>query len=161
MKYLFKILMILYIITTLVLTFLMLKYNDEGYIMYDNYSYIINNGLNDYGEKSLIKFNKQVNYSTITNQEIYYLDKDNKIIKGIVTEITKENDKNIVEINRELYQEDRILGNKIVKEYNLLGKIITMLYNKYIYSIIFVLPIFVYFCYSLYKLIKYLITIKK
>jgi len=161
MKYLFKILMILYIITTLVLTFLMLKYNDEGYIMYDNYSYIINNGLNDYGEKSLIKFNKQVNYSTITNQEIYYLDKDNKIIKGIVTEITKENDKNIVEINRELYQEDRILGNKIVKEYNLLGRIITMLYNKYIYSIIFVLPIFVYFCYSLYKLIKYLITIKK
>lgn len=145
-----NILIIIWVILTIPVTFFLIHYNDHDVTEVGGKTYIISNKLKGYKDNTLIvvsssKYNK--------GDQVFYYNESKHKEKISVGEITSIKDsKTYIISGEELFiSSDNIIGNKKnSKEYKTLGSILSVVTSKYGYLFIILMPLVILFLLEVY-----------
>lgn len=142
-KIVFNIFIGVYLITTILITYVLLSYNKYNIAEFNN-SYL-------FADKSnLMIVNKDDNIKN--GDDIYYYGNNGKIKMGKVNSIS---DGVYTLDNEYALDNDSVLGNKNkAKSYAILGSIYSILTSKWGYLFIIVFPMLIAFVYEIYEIVK-------
>lgn len=142
-KIVFNIFIGVYLITTILITYVLLSYNKYNIAEFNN-SYL-------FADKSnLMIVNKDDNIKN--GDDIYYYGNNGKIKIGKVNSISDD----VYTLDNE-YALDKysVLGNKNkAKSYAILGSIYSILTSKWGYLFIIIFPMLIAFVYEIYEIVK-------
>lgn len=132
-----------YLITTILITYVLLSYNKYNIAEFNNY-YL-------FADKSnLMIVNKDDNVKN--GDDIYYYGNNGKIKMGKVNSIS---DGVYTLDNEYALDNDSVLGNKNkAKSYAILGSIYSILTSKWGYLFIIIFPMLIAFVYEIYEIVK-------
>lgn len=157
-KIIISLLLFVYIICALGISIFLLNKNSCGYIEINDFRYAINyNSLDNIPSNSLLKFEVMTNYSETKDKDIYYVNKDKMIIKGRVSDIYEIDGIYSLEVNKKIYQSDKILGLEILSYNTILGNTLHFFENKIVFLLLIILPLLLFVLLT----IKYLLFNKK
>ena len=143
---------IVYIILSVFVTKFLLDRNDYGvFETKDNY-YICNEAIKEYGSTTLVKFNKNADYTTMINEKVYYFD-ESEIKNDTLAAYDK--DGKVFTIGDTNHEIDSLLG-KPEKGYALVGGLLNFLTTKIFYLIFIIVPVVCLLVYEIYLLVKYI-----
>lgn len=142
-KIVFNIFIGVYLITTILITYVLLSYNKYNIAEFNN-SYL-------FADKSnLMIVNKDDNIKN--GDDIYYYGNNGKIKIGKVNSIS---DGVYTLDNEYALDNDSVLGNKNkAKSYAILGSIYSILTSKWGYLFIIIFPMLIAFVYEIYEIVK-------
>lgn len=142
-KIVFNIFIGIYLITTILITYVLLSYNKYNIAEFNN-SYL-------FADKSnLMIVNKDDNIKN--GDDIYYYGNNGKIKMGKVNSIS---DGVYTLDNEYALDKDSVLGNKNkAKSYAILGSIYSILTSKWGYLFIIIFPMLIAFVYEIYEIVK-------
>lgn len=142
-KIVFNIFIGVYLITTILITYVLLSYNKYNIAEFNN-SYL-------FADKSnLMIVNKDDNIKN--GDDIYYYGNNGKIKMGKVNSIS---DGVYTLDNEYALDNDSVLGNKNkAKSYAILGSIYSILTSKWGYLFIIIFPMLIAFVYEIYEIVK-------
>ena len=142
-KIVFNIFIGVYLITTILITYVLLSYNKYNIAEFNN-SYL-------FADKSnLMIVNKDDNIKN--GDDIYYYGNNGKIKMGKVNSIS---DGVYTLDNEYALDKDSVLGNKNkAKSYAILGSIYSILTSKWGYLFIIIFPMLIAFVYEIYEIVK-------
>jgi len=159
-KYIINILLLIYFVIAIPVTFLLINYNDYNVTEFKKNTLIItNNTLEEKYPKSslLLVKNNKVSDVKIGDTVIYYDTRYSPVeIKcDKVSEIITDTNTYVLGADSVYISKEHIIGNQdAVKIYPILGSIIKSLTSKLGYLLLIILPIFGLFCLEVYLLIK-------
>lgn len=139
-----------YLITTILITYVLLSYNKYNIAEFNN-SYL-------FADKSnLMIVNKDDNIKN--GDDIYYYGNNGKIKIGKVNSISDD----VYTLDNEYaLDKDSVLGNKNkAKSYAILGSIYSILTSKWGYLFIIIFPMLIAFVYEIYEIYEIVKEIKK
>ena len=142
-KIVFNIFIGVYLITTILITYVLLSYNKYNIAEFNN-SYL-------FADKSnLMIVNKDDNIKN--GDDIYYYGNNGKIKIGKVNSISDD----VYTLDNEYaLDKDSVLGNKNkAKSYAILGSIYSILTSKWGYMFIIIFPMLIAFVYEIYEIVK-------
>lgn len=142
-KIVFNIFIGVYLITTILITYVLLSYNKYNIAEFNN-SYL-------FADKSnLMIVNKDDNIKN--GDDIYYYGNNGKIKIGKVNSISDD----VYTLDNEYaLDNDSVLGNKNkAKSYAILGSIYSILTSKWGYLFIIIFPMLIAFVYEIYEIVK-------
>lgn len=157
-KIIIRLLISFYVLLTILFTIGLLVFNNKSFFATDKYYYLVikENALN-YKKGSLLVFDRIDNYNDLVGKEVYYFDQGNNINISVVDEITTlDNGEYNIEINRQLYKSDRILGKEVKSSCKELGEVLLFFTNPVFFFIMIIFPLVVLLCYEIYLYAKYM-----
>ena len=149
-KIVFNIFIGVYLITTILITYVLLSYNKYNIAEFNN-SYLFADKSNDKNKLiSIVAINKDDNIKN--GDDIYYYGNNGKIKIGKVNSISDD----VYTLDNEYaLDKDSVLGNKNkAKSYAILGSIYSILTSKWGYLFIIIFPMLIAFVYEIYEIVK-------
>lgn len=150
----------IYLIVVIILTILLLSYNQYKVSVINGNSLIIIDEKSDkYDAGDLIVFEKVKNSDVVVGDEVFFYEVSNGISTieyGKVTEskvITETESTFTINNNHDISSESLIGKTDNSKRYADIGKILSILESKYVFLLLVILPTLILFLYELYRLI--------
>lgn len=150
----------IYLVIIIILTILLLSYNEYKVSVINGNSLVIIDEKSDkYNDGDLIIFKKVENKDVSVGDEVYFYEVTNglsSIEYGTVTEVKTITDTEstfTINGNHDISSESLIGKSESSTRYADVGKILSILESKYVFLIIVILPTLILFLYELYKLI--------
>ncbi len=150
----------IYLVIIIILTILLLSYNEYKVSVINGNSLVIIDEKSDkYNDGDLIIFKKVENKDVSVGDEVYFYEVTNglsSIEYGTVTEVKTITDTEstfTINGNHDISSESLIGKSESSTRYADAGKILSILESKYVFLIIVILPTLILFLYELYKLI--------
>lgn len=157
-KVILDVVIIVYIIIAIMTTIVLLSFNNNGIITMGDKNYYINKvAYENYSKNTLLVFSTS-DFNDLVSKNVYYVNGEKNIVTDEVVNVVSEADgEYIINFSQDSIYSSQILGLEITESHSKIGKVITILTDKYIYLFVIILPVFVLFifeCYVLFKFIK-------
>lgn len=159
-KIVLSIFFIVYILIVVTITISVNKYNSFGVIEVKNKLIATSNKTNmDYSKGTILIISKNSSNLKENEEVFYYTADEHKVLisKGKITNIEEvtESEKTITLSNNKKYSKDYIIGKTSeVTKIPVLGYLLMLLTSKIGYLLLILLPIFAFFFFQVYLLIK-------
>ena len=143
--------LVIYALLVLISTKALLDRNEFGVFETKN-NYYYSGEIENYSSSSLLKFAKNVDFTKLVDENIYYFDKDRALKYDKLSSYDSE--KETLTINGDSYKKYNILG-VVDSECKVLGSLLNVITSKGFYFAFIIIPIVILFMFEIYLLFKY------
>ncbi len=144
---------IIYVLLTIMVTKFLLDKNKFGVYETKNNYFICSELIKEYPKTSLVRFSKNVDYTSLINDKVYYFDESKELKYDVLKSI--EDDGMVFTINETKYNIDNLLG-KANASYILLGGLLNFLTTKVFYLVFIIIPMTLLLIYEIYLFVAYI-----